>query len=71
VRTPPFSPQSDGIAKRKNRTLTELVNAMLNTAGLSKERWGEAILTTCHVLNKVPIKDKEITLAERQRNHTI
>jgi hypothetical protein len=35
--TPPYSPQSNGIAKRKNRTLTDLVNAMLETAGLSKE----------------------------------
>jgi transposase InsO family protein len=60
-RTPLYSPQSNGIVERKNRTLTELVNAMLDTVGLSKEWWGEAILTACHVLNKVPMKDKEIT----------
>jgi transposase InsO family protein len=36
-RTPSYSPQSNGIAERKNRTLTGLVNAMLDTAGLSKE----------------------------------
>ena len=34
---------------------------MLETAELSKEWWGEAILTACHVLNRVPIKNKEIT----------
>jgi hypothetical protein len=34
---------------------------MLDIAGLSKEWWGEAILTACHVLNKVFMKDKEIT----------
>ena len=44
-RTPPYSPQSNGVAKRKNRTLTDLVNAMLDTSGLSKAWWGEAILT--------------------------
>ena len=33
-RMPPYSPQSNEIAERKNRTLTELVNAMLETAGL-------------------------------------
>jgi hypothetical protein len=49
------------IAERKNRTLTDLVNDMLDTAGLSKELWGEAILTACHVLNRVPIKNKEFT----------
>jgi len=51
----------NGVAERTNRTLTELVNAMLETAGLSKEWWGEAIFTTCHVLNRVPTKNKEIT----------
>jgi transposase InsO family protein len=60
-RTPPYSPQSNGVAERKNRALTDLVNAMLDTAGLSKEWWDEAILTACHVLNRVPIKNKEIT----------
>ena len=41
------------MAERKNHTLTDLVNAMLDTAGLSKEWWGEAILTACHVLNRI------------------
>ena len=35
-RTPPYSPQSNRVAERKNRTLTDLVNSMLDTAGLSK-----------------------------------
>ena len=39
-RTPLYSSQSNGVAERKNRTLTDLVNAMLDTAGLSKEWWG-------------------------------
>jgi len=30
-RTPPYSPQSNGITKRKNHTLTKLVNVMLET----------------------------------------
>ena len=60
-RTLPYSPQSNRIIERKNRTLTDLVNTMLETAGLSKEWLGEAILTACHVLNRVPTKNKEIT----------
>jgi transposase InsO family protein len=47
-RIPPYSPRSNGVAERKNRTLTDLVNTMLDAAGLSKERWSEAIL---HVMS--------------------
>ena len=64
-RTPPYSPESNGIAERKNHTLTDLVNAMLDNAGLSKEWWGEAVLTTTHVLNRVPTKNKEVTPFEK------
>ena len=64
-RTPPCSPQSNGIAERKNCTLTELVNTILETAVLSKEWWAEAILIACHVLNRVPTKNKEITPFEQ------
>jgi transposase InsO family protein len=39
-RTPPYSPQLNGVAKRNNCTLTDLVNSVLNTAGLSKVWWG-------------------------------
>jgi transposase InsO family protein len=35
-RMSPYSPQSNGVAERKNHTLTDLINSMLNTAGLSK-----------------------------------
>jgi transposase InsO family protein len=48
-RTPPYSPQSNGVAERKIPTLSDLVNSMLDTAGLSKAWWGEALLTACHV----------------------
>jgi hypothetical protein len=63
-RTPPYSPQSNGITEKKNYNLTELVNAMLEAVGLSKEWYGEAILIACLVLNRVPTKNKEITLFE-------
>jgi hypothetical protein len=58
---PPYSPESNGVAERKNRTLSDLVNTMLDTAGLTKAWWGEAELTACHVLNRVPMKNKEQT----------
>jgi transposase InsO family protein len=40
-RITPYSPESNGIAERKNRTLTDLVNAILDTTGLSKAWWGK------------------------------
>jgi transposase InsO family protein len=38
-RTLPYSPQSNGVAERKNHTLIDLVNSMLDTIGLSKAWW--------------------------------
>jgi transposase InsO family protein len=38
--TQSYSPQSNGVAERKNHTLTDLVNSMLDTAGLSEVWWG-------------------------------
>ena len=60
-RTPPYSPESNGIAERKNLTVTDLVNSMLDAAGLFKAWWGDAVLTLCHVLNKVPNKNQDQT----------
>jgi transposase InsO family protein len=39
-RTPPYSPQLNEVAERKNRTLTDLVNFILYIVGLSKAWWG-------------------------------
>ncbi|GJZ72823.1 retrovirus-related pol polyprotein from transposon TNT 1-94 [Tanacetum coccineum] len=57
--TAPYSPQQNGI--RKNRTLKEMVTAMLISSGMSQDMWGEAILTATYLLNKIPRKEKEET----------
>ena len=59
--TPPYTPQSNGIAERKNRTLKEMMNAMLISSGMSQDMWGEAILSANFLLNKIPFKNKDIT----------
>ena len=50
-----------GVAERKNRTLIELTNAMLIEFGAPLHFWCEAILTACHVLNRVPHKKSRAT----------
>ena len=54
--TMPGSPYQNGVAERRNRTLKEMVRAMLSHATLPLSLWGEAIKTAAHILNKVPTK---------------
>ena len=54
--TTPSTPEQNGIAERKNRTLKDMMNAMLISSSLPFNMWGEAILSACHVLNRVPHK---------------
>jgi hypothetical protein len=72
-RTSSYSPQSNRVVKRRNHTLTDLVNSMLKTAGLSKAWWEAALLTSCHVLNRVPMKSKQKTPYEEWigRKHSL
>ncbi|GJW56011.1 zinc finger, CCHC-type containing protein [Tanacetum coccineum] len=59
--TAPYTPQQNGISERKNRVLKEMVNSMLSYSGLSQGFWGEAMLTACYLLNRVPNKKNMIT----------
>lgn len=43
--TPPYSPQSNGIIERKNRTLMDIINAMLVGSGGPENLWGKALLS--------------------------
>ena len=54
--TPPYSPESNGVAKRKNETLKKMINAMLVSSGAPLNLWGETILFACHIQNRIPYK---------------
>jgi len=49
--TTPYSPEMNGKAKRKNRTFTELVVAIMLNSGAAPHWWGEILLTVSYVLN--------------------
>lgn len=59
--TAPYTPQQNGVAERKNRTLKEMMNAMLISSGLPHNLWSEVILTANYILNKVPRKKVDKT----------
>ncbi|GJR90304.1 zinc finger, CCHC-type containing protein [Tanacetum coccineum] len=42
----------------------EMVNSMLSFSGLSEGFWGEAMLTACYLLNRVPNKRNKTTSYE-------
>jgi len=54
--TVPYSPESNGVSERKNRTLVEMVNCMLISSRLPDFWWDEALLSAYYILNRVAMK---------------
>ncbi|KAK4411877.1 hypothetical protein Sango_0260700 [Sesamum angolense] len=54
--TIPYSPQQNGAGERRNRTLLEMARSMMVQANLLISFWGDTILTTAYILNRVPSK---------------
>ncbi|KAL4200900.1 hypothetical protein AMTRI_Chr02g255950 [Amborella trichopoda] len=57
----PYTLEQNGVAERKNKTLVEMVRSIMAHANLSLEFWGEAVLTTCYILNQTPTKAAPLT----------
>jgi transposase InsO family protein len=49
----PYTPQQNGVAERKNRTLIESRRIMLDEYKTSDHFWVEAINMTCHAINRL------------------
>ncbi|KAK2370871.1 putative mitochondrial protein [Trifolium repens] len=54
--TAPYTPQHNGLAERRNRTLLNMARCMLKSKELPKKLWGEAVNTAAYVLNRCPTK---------------
>jgi hypothetical protein len=63
--TIPYTPQRNGVAERKNHTLKEMANCMIQSKGLLLKYWVEAINCENYIVNRTPTKAlKNITLEE-------
>ena len=50
------TPQQNGIAKKRNHMLLDMVRCMLVSSSPPEFLWGEALKTAAYILNQVPCK---------------
>lgn len=63
--TAAYTPQQNGVAERKNRTIMNMVRSMMVKRGIPKTFWAEAVNWSVHVLNRSPtLAVKNITPQE-------
>jgi transposase InsO family protein len=58
-----YTPQSNGLVERKNRTLIDMARSMLSEYNVSQSFWAEAINTACYCSNRLychPLKEKTL-----------
>ncbi|CAH9099164.1 unnamed protein product [Cuscuta epithymum] len=54
--TAPYTPEQNGVAERKNRTVVEMARSMLKAKDMPTKFWGEAVSTAVYILNVCPTK---------------
>ena len=67
--TAPGTPQQNGVAEKKNRTLLEMVRSMMSYSTLLISFLGYALNTAIHLLNLVPSKSIPKTPMELWSGH--
>ncbi|GKC96319.1 retrotransposon protein, putative, ty1-copia subclass, partial [Tanacetum coccineum] len=69
-RTPPYTPQHNGVSERRNRTLLDMVRSMMSQTTLPKSFWDYALKSATHILNMVPTKKVEKTPYEETMGYS-
>lgn len=54
--TAPYSPQQNGIIKRRNQTVVAKARCMMKAKHMPRKFWGEAVRTGVFILNRPPTK---------------
>ena len=62
--TAPGTPQQNGVAERRNRTMLNMVRSMMSYSSLPLSFWGYALQTTVYIFNVVPSKSIQHTPLE-------
>ena len=66
----PYTPQQNGVAERKNRSLKEMATCMMEAKTLPPKYWAEAINCATYIQNRVPHKQLDgMTLFEAWSGH--
>ena len=67
--TAPRTPQQNGVAERRNRTLLDMVRSMMSYSSLPISFWGYSLQTAVYILNVVPSKSIQKTPLELWNGH--
>ena len=66
----PYTPQHNGVAERKNRTILDMARSMLKTKKMPNSFWAEAVACSVYILNRSPTKGvPKFTPAEAWSGH--
>lgn len=60
-----YTPEQNGVAERKNRSLLEMTRCLLIDAKLEKKYWGEAVYFANYLQNRLVTKATSVTPIER------
>ncbi|GKU93614.1 hypothetical protein SLEP1_g7191 [Rubroshorea leprosula] len=52
----PYTPQHNGVAERKNRTIMDMTRSLLKAKGMPNSFWGEAVSCSVYLLNRSPTR---------------
>jgi len=62
--TPAYTPQLNGVAERKNRTIFDMARSLLKAKKLPKQYWAEAVSCAVYLLNRCPTKSLQAVTPE-------